>query len=171
MSIQYATYNDSNMESGKFYFIEANKDNASNLREVNSFVGSVASNTQAIAQLQQTVQGIEQNETKIIDNTRRINNLEDRDLKHELLYALDQSSIVKTFVNATRVEIQHNRKEIYVKKVMAYVGTAENEEMYEDITHSVKLLEAIVRNPQGIIVSKKVIIQSENPITGYILIV
>lgn len=148
-----------------------NGDNPLRFDSLEELKEPIVQNSQKLAQLESDIQGIEDNRRTIIDNTRRINNLEDRGLKEELLYSLAQASIIKTFVNSTRVEVQHNRKEIYVKKVMAYVGTAENEEMYEDITHSVKLLEVIARNPQGIIVSKKVIIQSENPITGYIMVV
>lgn len=109
------------------------------------------------------------NETQIVDNTRRINNLEDRTLDSELMYALDLASVKYTFVNETNIEITHNRKEIYIKKVMAYAGTVGNEENYEDITSQVVLKEKLIKDNEGKIISKKLIIESNDPITGYII--
>lgn len=170
MTIQYATYNDENMEVGKFYILEINKDLASNIREATSFTQPIVQNTQSIQQLQRDIQAIDRNEDAIIDNTRRINNLEDRSLQQELFYALDQASIKVTFVNKTHIEIEHNRKEIYFKKVMTYTGTVGNTENYEDSTSSVKISEQLTRDTEGKIINKKVLIDSNFLITGYAII-
>lgn len=164
MAFQYAVYNDENMEAGKFYIVEVDKDNASNLRAVTSITQPIATNTQDISEIKTDMEAI-------TDNTARINNLEDRNLQQELLYALDQASIKATFVNQTEVVIQHNRKEIYIKKVMVYVGTIEGEETFEDITSTVKISEIVVKDNGNNVIMKKVIIKTNNPITGYTIIV
>lgn len=170
MALRYVTYDTEAIPSGDRIPI-LNSGDPTRFDSLDEFKASIDQNTNDISGLDSEVQALKNNETQTTDNTARINNLEDRTLDKELLYALDQASIKTTFVNATEVVIQHNRKEIYAKKVMQYVGTIEGEETFEDITHVVKLLEINVKDSQNNIIGKKVVIQTTNPITGYALIV
>lgn len=36
MAVQFLTYNDENMQPGKFYIVEANLDQASNIRDIST---------------------------------------------------------------------------------------------------------------------------------------
>lgn len=54
MAIQFASYNDEAMQEGKFYFVEVNKDNVSNLREVKSVLDLINNNTEEINKLKHT---------------------------------------------------------------------------------------------------------------------
>lgn len=130
--------------------------NASNISSINSTIGAIQSNSSDM-------------NDRIVDNTNRINNLEDVDHIQKFIQGLDAYSSKVIFTNAIKIEIPHNRKEIYFKKVVSYVGTIENEEQYEEITSSVKITDVIIRDSQGNIIGKKIVIYSNQPITGYFL--
>jgi septal ring factor EnvC (AmiA/AmiB activator) len=173
MALRYLTYDTEGIPEGDRIPI-LNGSDPTRFDSLKELKAPINQNTNNIAGLDSEVQALKNNEntneTQIVDNTRRINNLEDRTLDKELLYALDLASIKVTFVNSTRIEIQHNRKEIYMKKVMAYVGSIGDTENYEDVTKGVKITEQLTKGPQGNIVNKKVIIETTTPLTGYAVI-
>lgn len=172
ISIQYATYNDDSMESGKFYLVEVNKDLVSNLREITTITQPISQNTQEISNIKGDISDLKNSEDNIIDNTNRINILEDRTLDKELLYALNQSSIKYTFVNETRIEITHNRKEIYLIKIMKLEYENLTGKKMKNITAGCTIFEEETEDQNGIVVSKKLILDFGNiPISGYALII
>ncbi|MGL4358603.1 MAG: hypothetical protein ACRCSY_07900 [Cetobacterium sp.] len=178
MAVQFATYNDDYMETGKFYIVEVNKDNASNLREVTSITVPLAKATQDITEIKSKndFQEIEINSLKdyfedykeiIIDNQSRINNLEDTEIE-KIITFLDRVSITKQFENSIKIEIQHNRKSIVSTKIYELVSNNNNVKRYVEIDSGVSIYhETVLENGTE---SKKVVIESNRPITGYAVI-
>lgn len=169
MAIQYAAYNDDSMESGKFYLVEVDKDVASNLRLTTSITEPIQENSNKIAGIEFDMIELKDNADIISDNRDRINTLENRDFVKDFIHSLDVYSVKVNFTNKTQIVIDHNRKDIYYLKIMNYEGTVGNTENYQDVTSTVKITETIERNQQGEIIKKQIIIDSNQPITGYLL--
>lgn len=111
--------------------------------------------------------GIDKYVDTILDNQARINNLEDTEINKIIMF-LDKISIRNNFENSKLVEISHHRKSITSVKVMEQMLKTDTETLFKDITHSVSISE---RNSIiGGIETKKVIIESNDPITGYAII-
>lgn len=169
------------MEEGEFYFPEVNLNSASNVRNVKTITEPLAKATQDIVEIKakNESQDIEINKLGdyfedykevILDNQARINNLEDVEIK-KIMGLVDKWSIRANFQNATHVEIQHFRKHITSVKVMRIDLDVPLERIETNVTAGTNITERFVKDQQGNIVSKIVVLDFGNtPITGYIII-
>lgn len=176
MAIQFLTYDDKDMESGKFYFIEANKDLAPNLRDVTTITTPLNQATQDITEIKaiNDFQGIKINSLEtyfeeykelILDNQSRINNLELTEIQR-IMEFIDRVTITKPFVNATRIEIQHSRKIVTNVLVMKQIENTNTRKEYQHVIVDWRNVEELIN---GVWV-KKIIITSNPGITGYAVI-
>lgn len=178
MAVQFVTYDDKNMEAGKFYLVESNLDQASNLREVTSItlplnkatqdiVGIIAKNDAQDIEINSLKNYFENYKNTILDNQKRINNLEDTEINKIMMF-LDQISITKQFENSNRIEIQHNRKFITSTKVFELIYETYNSKKFVEVDSGVSIThEIFIENN---VEYKKVVIESNRPITGYAVI-
>lgn len=174
MALQYVTFNDDNLESGKFYFIEVNKDLVPNLHESSTILGQINSNSDNISALLLDVLNLKSQDndinTIIYDNQARINNLEDRDLVKEFLLGLSLSTIKAYFDNQTEIKVNYGRKE--VSNIIVYQKILDEpfEKVYEEITSGINITYHDKYNEDGTINERYVLIKTDTPITGYALI-
>lgn len=174
------------MEPGKFYYVYTNSDNSTLIIDkaqqdaTNTQVEKNKNEIQAIVDYNliqdNKIQALENKDnnvdSKILDNTQRINNLEDRTLDKELMYALDLASIKIPIMNQRRIEIEHNRKEIHLIKVMMFEYENFSTKREKNITAGTTIFEEETKDQQGTIISKKIILDfGDNPINGYTLII
>lgn len=162
MAIQYLTYNDDNMEPGKFYVIEANKDLASNIREVTSL-------TEPLNQISIIQQKQLDDKVIILDNQARINNIEDKSLKDNFIAGMELASIRKEFVNSNYIEISYGRNEINKIQVWGEVENSSTEKIYQEITSGIEI-KIHEKYNNGEVFEKLVVVETTQPITGYVLI-
>lgn len=144
------------METGKFYKIYTNKDNATLL------ISKETDDKQC--------EDLEVVKQITLDNQARINNLEDTEV-NKIIGFLDKISIKKNFIDATRVEIQHRRKEVINVKIMKIDSVSPDTTREVNVTAGTSITEEVVKDTNGNVVSKKVILDFGNtPITGYAII-
>lgn len=158
------------MEAGKFYIIEVDKDLAPNLRLTTSFTEPI-SKIPNIENDISTLETINSNlNDRITDNTNRVNILEDRSLEKELQNALDLLSIKIPLINQTRLEIEHNRKEIYNIKVIKEEYENFKIKRVKNISAGTTIFEEKSQDPTD--TNKKLILDfGDVPISGYVLII
>jgi len=178
------SFDSESLEEGKFYSLYVNKDNATLTvsKDVqDSLNAKVLLNEHNITAIELTntdqgisIQNIINNATNdkeiILDNTARINNLEDEDLRTKFLIAMEMASIKKTFTNQTDIEIQYGRKEIISISVNVLISQNEDVLLYDDATNTVKIQKELTLNSEGVQIIKKVKIHSNSPISGYVLL-
>lgn len=181
MALEYAVYQTDNMESGKFYLLEVNKDLAPNLREIGTITGPLAQAIQDIVSIKgkDELQDIDIEylklhkddlKTQLDDNTARINNLENEDLRAKYLEALDLATIRKTFSEATEIEILYGRREVISIKVYVLIEQTDQRMVYQESSSSVLIHEVIELDSNGNRVIKKIVVKSNIPISGYMLV-
>lgn len=188
MAIQYLAYNDNDMQSGVFYLVEANKDLAPNLRPINTILDPLHEATTNIVSIKakNDAQDIEMNSIKetnteikenylnivqnIHDNTARINNLENIDLRTQFLMAMELASIKKNFTDTTEINIEYGRTEILAIRVNVLKESNDNQLIYQDSTSTVSIENIIDLDLNGHPIIKKIKIKSNQPITGYVLV-
>ncbi|MGL5690455.1 MAG: hypothetical protein ACRDD8_06495 [Bacteroidales bacterium] len=176
---EYISVDTNSMESGKFYEVFTNADNATLVLpkqlqdDINSQVETNKQDIVAIKgkdefqdiQIQELLDSKNENLDLILDNQRRINNLENTSLDY-LLRFIDKLSIRKEFTESTHIEVEHNRKFITSVRVLMLISNVGGIKRYQDITNGV-LKEEIIDTNTGM---KKVILKPNEPITGYCLI-
>lgn len=176
---EYISVDTNSMEKGTFYSVYTNADNATLVlpKQLQDDINTqVETNKQDIVsikgkdefqdiQIQELLDSKNENLDLILDNQRRINNLEDTSLDY-LLRFIDKLSIRKEFTESTHIEIQHNRKFITSVRVLILVSSISGIKKYKDITNGILIEEEIDTNTG----MKKVIFKPNEPITGYCLI-
>lgn len=157
------------MEPGKFYKLYTDKDNVTLLISKDSediIHQMVQDHKLKVIELQQTNSQIL---SKVVDNQSRINNLEDRDLKKSFIEGMEISSIKKEFVNSTYIEVDYGRKEIHNVTVFKRITDDDNERIYEEMTAGVEIRYHEKYN-NGVLFEKQVIIETNQPVSGYVLV-
>lgn len=157
------------MESGKFYKIYTDKDNATLLvlKDVeDATFAQVEANRLKLLEIEDAS---DSEKLIILDNQARINNLEDRDLKTSFIEGMEVSSIRKEFVGATYVEVNYGRKEIHNVTVFKKIADDDNERIYEEVTSGVEVRYHEKYN-NGVLFEKQVIIEMTPALTGYVLV-
>ncbi|MGL5764678.1 MAG: hypothetical protein ACRCX8_03445 [Sarcina sp.] len=176
---EYISVDTDSMERGKFYNVYTNADNATLIipKQIQDDVDAqVEQNRLDIVaikgkndfqdiKIQEIMDSKNENLDLILDNQRRINNLEDTSLDY-LLRFIDKLSIRKEFTESTYIEIEHNRKFVTSVRVLMLISNVGGIKKYQDITHGV-LKEEVIDTNTGM---KKVIFKPNEPITGYCLI-
>lgn len=184
MALEYAVYQTDNMEDGRFYFLEVNKDLAPNLRLVSTITVPLEQAIQdiigikvkndlqdiQIASLMDSKQLIDTIKTQLDDNTARINNLENEDLRAKYLEALDLATIKKNFSNATEIEIQYGRREIISIQVFVLKESTDQRLIYQESSSTIILEQVVELDSNGNPTVKKIVIKSNQPVSGYCLI-
>lgn len=166
---QSPLYDTDQMQTGKFYAIYTDKDNAILLipKENQDIVNAqVELNKFEILNMKPLVQNFD---TKTNDIMARVNNLENQDLRSEFLYALEIATIRKNFSNTTEIEVEYGRKEIISIQVFSLEGQTDGELIY-DINTNYKLQQILSLDNNGNPIIKKIKIKSNTPITGYVLV-
>lgn len=135
---------------------------------------NISSNTNNINSLNSTIGAMQLNNSnmnnRITDNTNRVNILEDRSLEKELQNALDLLSIKIPLINQTRLEIEHNRKEIYNVKVIKEEYENFKIKRVKNISAGTTIFEEKSQDPTD--TNKKLILDfGDVPISGYVLII
>lgn len=157
------------MEQGKFYTIFTDKDNATllipkdNQDAINSQVEKNRVDILNVSPISQQL------DVKVDDLTSRVNNLENEDLRSKFLTALEIATIRKNFSNATEIEVEYGRKEIISIQVFSLESQNDNELIY-DINTNYKLQQIIVIDQNGSPIIKKIKVKSNQPISGYVLV-
>lgn len=178
MALQYVAYDDSNMEPGKFYIVEVNKDLVPNLLPVTMITDRIAANEVAIQslsvavtqeQLSDLISQVNNDKIVISDNQARINNLENQNLKDNFIAGMELASIRKEFVNSNYIEVAYGRREINNIMVYGLVEDSATEKIYKEITSGIELKYHEKYN-NGELIEKIVVIETIQPITGYVLI-
>ncbi len=181
MAIQFASYDDSNMQPGVFYLVEVDLDNASNLRPITTITVPLDQAIQDIIELraQQQLHSIDISDlnahrndfkTQLDDNTARINNLEDEDLRAKYLEALDLATIRKTFSGATEIEIEYGRRDVISVQVYVLKEQTDQILVYQESSSTVLIEQIVELDQDGNPVVKKILLKSNNPISGYALV-
>lgn len=172
------------IDSGKFYYIEINKDLVPNLREVDYLlqpVSDIDSIKLSISDLQKSTNilnnNVSHNQTKTLenlelihDNQGRINNLENQDLAKKFLIGLDYSNIKFNYSNEIHFEINLNRTPTSYKVYKLEEDSPLNERSFKDITSGVSIVYKETLNDNNEVISKKLIIDSNSPISGYVMV-
>lgn len=166
---EYISVDTDSMTAGKFYRVYTNKDNATLVLlkdDEDAKFNQVDINQESIESLQ-----INQNNDKILilDNHARINNLENQSLKDNFIAGMHLASIRKNFVDSTHVEVEYGRGEINNIMVYNLHTDTPTQKIYKEVTSGIELSYKETYE-DGELVSKKVIIDTMIPITGYVLI-
>lgn len=174
MALQYVAYDDSNIEPGKFYYVQINKDLAPNLLETSFVNGKIDANADNISALLLDMTKLKTDETNletiVYDNQARINNLEDRDLTKEFLLGLNLNSIRVYLNNTTELKIKYGRKEITNIIVYQKLMDTPLKKEYKEVTSGININYIEDYNEDGALIEKYVIIKTDKPITGYALL-
>lgn len=154
------------MEQGTFYTIETNKDNVTVLvpvslqNKINAKVAELDLDVQALQNKDNNVELI------VYDNQARIENIENADARFNLLAALKNTSIKYYFDDAIEVEISHNRDTIVSLNVFQEVSNTDVKKEYICVTSGViwRKVDELING----VWKRKIVINSNNSITGYV---
>lgn len=105
----------------------------------------------------------------VLDNRARINNLEDSGIQDNFIKGLELSTIRKEVVNSTYIEVQYGRRTISNVLVYRQIENDINEKVYEEYTSNVSIRYHEKYN-NGQLFEKFVVIESNTPFTGYVLV-
>ncbi len=158
------------LEAGKFYAVYVNKDNATLtiLKDVQDAVNAQVELNRFNIQSLYNVNS--EYLTLIEDNKARINNLEDRDLVKEFFIGLDHSIMKVMFTNQTEIRVDYGRKEITSITIYRVVNITPTEYVYEEVTSGVNTRYHTKFDETGKVIERYVLITTEQPITGYALL-
>lgn len=166
---EYISVDTDSLQPGKFYRIYTNKDNATLTLlkdDEDAKFSQIETNKTNIEALQDADTNYQQ---LIYDNQARINNLEDRDLEEEFSFGLNLNTIKVTFSGATNIKINYARNEITNVQVWAYDETSI--ELHKKYTNIHVLYENhVIKDVNGNIVEKYILLKPAEPITGYAVI-
>lgn len=157
------------MEDGKFYKVYTDKNNATLLilKDSEDVIHAMVQDHET--QIATLIDNDGKYNNRITDNSERINNLEDKDLKHTFIEGMEISSIRKEFVNSTYIEVNYGRKEIHNVTVFKQITDDDNERIYEEMTAGVEIRYHEKYN-NGVLFEKQVIIETNTPVSGYVLV-
>lgn len=164
------SFDTNQLEEGKFYSIYVNKDNATltipkdNQDAVNA---QVEQNRVDILNISPSAQQLD---IKVDDLTSRVNNIENEDLHSKFLYALEIATIRKNFSNVTEFEIEYGRKEIISIQVYVLTEQSDQQLVYQESSSTVLIKQIVELDGSGNPTIKKINIKSNQPISGYALI-
>lgn len=142
------------LEEGKFYHVFTESNGTTLLIPKNDYTQADFDNLSQLA----------------LDNQQRINGLEDADLKDHFMIGMNLATIKKQFSNQQHIEIPYLRKEVTNVIVYGQVSVTDTEKIYKEITSGIDISYHELYDNDGSLIAKKVIIETEQPITGYALV-
>lgn len=175
------TYDDQHMEPGKFYLVEVNRDSANNLRlittitepldkAVQDIIGIKAKNDIQDIDIEYLKTHKDDLKVQLDDNTARINNLENEDLRAKYLEALDLATIRKNFSNTQEIEVLYGRREVISIKVYVLKEQTDQRLVYQESSSTTLIEQVIELDSNGVPIVKKILVKSNQPISGYVLV-